>query len=39
MRDRAERCGAELELDSDAAGTRMRLTLPHRFPDSDAAAN
>ncbi|MBX9650191.1 MAG: histidine kinase [Xanthobacteraceae bacterium] len=38
MRDRAARCGAELELDSDAAGTRVRLTLPHRFPDSDAAA-
>ena len=39
MRARAARCGAELELDSDAAGTRVRLTLPHRFPDSDAAAS
>jgi signal transduction histidine kinase len=39
MRDRAARCGAELELGSDSAGTRVRLTLPHRFPDSDAAAN
>jgi signal transduction histidine kinase len=38
MRSRAARCGAELELTSDAGGTRVRLTLPHRFPDSDAAA-
>ena len=38
MRSRATRCGAELELTSDAGGTRVRLTLPHRFPDSDAAA-
>jgi signal transduction histidine kinase len=38
MRSRAARCGAELELSSDAGGTRVRLTLPHRFPDSDAAA-
>jgi len=39
MRSRAARCGAELELGSGAAGTRVRLTLPLRFPDSDAAAN
>jgi signal transduction histidine kinase len=42
MRSRAARCGAELELSSCAQGTergtRVRLTLPHRFPDSDAAA-
>jgi len=38
MRSRAARCGAELELTSDTGGTRVRLTLPRRFPDSDAAA-
>ncbi len=38
MRNRAARCGAELVLDSCDQGTRVRLTLPHRFPDSDAAA-
>ena len=38
MRSRAARCGAELELTSDAGGTRVRLTLPRRFPDSDAVA-
>ncbi len=43
MRSRAARCGAELELSSCAGGdgiqgTRVRLTLPHRFPDSDGAA-
>ncbi|MDP3689795.1 ATP-binding protein [Bradyrhizobium sp.] len=38
MRSRAARCGAELDLTSDAGGTRVRLTLPRRFPDSDAAA-
>ncbi len=38
MRSRAARCGAELVLDSCAQGTRVRLTLPHRFPDSEAAA-
>jgi len=32
MRSRAARCGAELVLDSCAQGTRVRLTLPHRFP-------
>ena len=42
MRSRAARCGAELELSSCAQGadqgTRVKLTLPHRFPDSDGAA-
>lgn len=46
MRSRAARCGAELELSScaqggiqgDVQGTRVQLTLPHRFPDSDGAA-
>jgi signal transduction histidine kinase len=38
MQSRAARCGAELELMSDAGGTRVRLKLPRRFPDSDAAA-
>jgi signal transduction histidine kinase len=37
MKSRAARCGAELELDSGAGGTSVRLTLPRRFPDSDAA--
>ncbi|WP_225671358.1 sensor histidine kinase [Bradyrhizobium hereditatis] len=42
MRSRAARCGAELELSSCAQGTdrgtRVKLTLPHRFPDSDGVA-
>ncbi|PDT91809.1 histidine kinase [Bradyrhizobium sp. Y36] len=38
MRSRAARCGATLELSSDASGTRVRLQLPQRFPDSDMAA-
>lgn len=38
MRSRAARCGAELEISSGAGGTRVRLTLPRRFPDSDTAA-
>ncbi|UPJ61929.1 histidine kinase [Bradyrhizobium sp. 192] len=38
MRNRAARCGAVLDLRSDAFGTRVRLQLPQRFPDSDAAA-
>lgn len=38
MRSRAARCSAELVLDSCPQGTRVRLTLPNRFPDSDAAA-
>ena len=37
MRSRAARCGAVLDLVSTAGGTRVRLTLPRRFPDSDAA--
>ncbi|MCS3761811.1 sensor histidine kinase [Bradyrhizobium centrosematis] len=37
MRSRAARCGAALDLSSDASGTRVRLQLPQRFPDSDAA--
>jgi len=37
MRSRAARCGAALDLVSTAGGTRVRLTLPRRFPDSDAA--
>jgi signal transduction histidine kinase len=37
MRVRAARCGAELELISGAGGTRVRLTLPHRFADGDVA--
>lgn len=36
LRSRATSCGAGLELTSGAGGTRVRLTLPHRFPDSDA---
>ena len=35
---KAARCGAELELSSCERGTRVKLTLPHRFPDSDGAA-
>ncbi|MCK1619346.1 histidine kinase [Bradyrhizobium sp. 159] len=38
MRSRAARCGAVLDLSSDASGTCVRLQLPQRFPDSDAAA-
>ncbi|WP_298240307.1 ATP-binding protein [uncultured Bradyrhizobium sp.] len=39
MRNRAARCGAVLDLSSDASGTRVRLQLPQRFPDSDMAAS
>nr|WP_249127615.1 ATP-binding protein [Bradyrhizobium lablabi] len=39
MQSRAARCGAELVLNSDAAGTQVRLTLPHRLPDSDGAGS
>ena len=39
MQNRAARCGAELGLSSTAAGTQVRLQLPHRFPDSDAATS
>jgi signal transduction histidine kinase len=38
MQSRAARCGAVLALTSGDGGTRVRLTLPRRFPDSDAAA-
>jgi signal transduction histidine kinase len=38
MKGRAARCGATLELGSDCSGTRVRLLLPQRFPDSDAVA-
>jgi len=38
MRNRAARCGAELELVFRAGGTRLRLELPRCVPDSDAAA-
>ena len=38
MQSRAARCGAVLELVSGDGGTRVRLTLPRRFPDSDAAS-
>jgi len=36
MQGRAARCGAICEVVSGKAGTRVRLTLPHRFPESDA---
>ena len=39
MRSRAARCGAEFDLVSGVGGTRVRLTLPRRFPDTDAAAS
>ncbi|HLG79519.1 MAG TPA: ATP-binding protein [Bradyrhizobium sp.] len=35
MQTRAARCGATCEVVSSATGTRVRLTLPHRFPDGD----
>ncbi len=38
MQNRAARCGATCEVTSSASGTRVRLTLPHRFPESDAGA-
>jgi signal transduction histidine kinase len=38
MKSRAARCGAELELSSGEGGTTVRLQLPRRFPDGDAAA-
>ncbi|MBR1228966.1 MULTISPECIES: sensor histidine kinase [unclassified Bradyrhizobium] len=38
MQSRAARCGAGLDLTSGAGGTQVRLTLPHRFPDSDGSA-
>ena len=36
MQTRAARCGASCEVISGVTGTRVRLTLPHRFPDSEA---
>jgi signal transduction histidine kinase len=39
MTSRAARCGAVLEMSSAPSGTRVRLQLPPRFPDSDAAAS
>jgi signal transduction histidine kinase len=38
MKNRAARCGAELELSSGSGGTTVRLQLPRRFPEGDAAA-
>jgi signal transduction histidine kinase len=38
MQNRAARCGAELAWASGGGGTRVRLTLPRRFPDGDAGA-
>ena len=38
MKNRAARCGAELELSSGDNGTTVRLQLPRRFPEGDAAA-
>jgi len=38
MQNRAARCGAELELSSGSSGTTVRLQLPRRFPEGDAAA-
>jgi signal transduction histidine kinase len=38
MKNRAARCGAELELSSGGGGTTVRLQLPRRFPEGDAAA-
>ena len=35
MQARAARCGATCEVVSSATGTRVRLTLPHRFPEGD----
>jgi signal transduction histidine kinase len=38
MRSRATRCGATLDLVSGDSGTRVRLRLPRRFLDGDAAS-
>jgi signal transduction histidine kinase len=38
MKNRAARCGAELELSSGEGGTTVRLQLPLRFPEGDATA-
>ncbi|HEY7842691.1 MAG TPA: ATP-binding protein [Bradyrhizobium sp.] len=37
MKSRAARCGAELELSSGSGGTTVRLQLPRRFSEGDAA--
>jgi signal transduction histidine kinase len=37
MKNRAARCGAELELSSGSGGTTVRLQLPRRFAEGDAA--
>jgi signal transduction histidine kinase len=39
MQNRAARCGATCEVASGTTGTRVRLTLPHRFPESDAGSS
>jgi signal transduction histidine kinase len=39
MQNRAVRCGATCEVVSGATGTRVRVTLPHRFPESDAGTS
>src|SRR5262249_25659443 len=38
MKSRAARCGAALELSSGEEGRTVRLQLPRRFPEGDAAA-
>ena len=38
MKNRAARCGAELELSSGGGGTTVRLQLPRRFPEGETAA-
>jgi signal transduction histidine kinase len=38
MKSRAARCGAALDLNSGPGGTSVTLTLPRRFPESDAVA-
>jgi signal transduction histidine kinase len=38
MKNRAARCGAELELSSGSGGTTVRLQLPRRFPEGDTTA-
>jgi signal transduction histidine kinase len=38
MRRRAARCGAAIDICSDASGTRVSLELPTRFPDTESGA-
>ncbi|MBR0718706.1 sensor histidine kinase [Bradyrhizobium liaoningense] len=38
MKSRAARCGAALDIGSGSTGTSVRLQLPQRFPDNDAAS-